>query len=493
MGFMNASLLKKINRLSVNFFCSEGAAIPANLKSQKITFLSSKNNANTSFSRKHSSSPEIPTYISRQEALKEIYEKCKTSQHPFFAKDMGAVCRQSDRWKDNLPDIRPFYAVKCNPDPVILNTLAKNGVGFDCATSAEIETALSTGVSPDDIIFANPVKNHADIAVARSRGVKKMTFDNESEIYKIQSIFPEASLVLRLLPDDSGSVMRFGSKFGASEEVVPHLLSLAHSLGMNVIGVSFHIGSGCYNPTKYDDALLMCRRVFDKTLELGLPPMHFLDIGGGFPGKALGKETKDDLPFETFASVIRNAQEKYFPLHEFPHLQKIGEPGRYFASHCGVLFTQVTGRRVEPKTKSGDKKVLYYINDGVYGSFNCIMYDYYNPVPVPVSELIESEPVRELEHTRTFAAFHTVMQPQAAMRSAATCFSTQVPTNKTLGTFFGPTCDSLDKICQDFPVSELQVGDWVAFEDMGAYTSAAASRFNGVPLADVNYCYSLAG
>merc|ERR1711865_955896 len=110
------------------------------------------------------------------------------------------------------------------------------------------------------------------------------------------------------------------------------------------------------------------------------------------------------------------------------------------------------------------------------------MYDYYNPLPVPVKELIDQHvPAISMCHSRD-----TTTSPKGQF---ASCFSTQVP--KSFGTFFGPTCDSLDKICEDHPVSDLNIGDWVAFEDMGAYTSAAASRFNGVPLAAVQYCHSL--
>lgn len=439
--------------------------------------------------RPSSFTSKVPVYMSRQEALRDTYEELKGSEKPFFSKDMGAVCRQYNRWETNLPGIRPFYAIKCNPDPVILDTLAENGAGFDCATSAEIELALATGVSPNEIIFANPIKTESDLGFARSKDVKKMTFDNEDELYKIHKFFPAAELVLRLLPDDSGSLMRFGTKFGADEDVVPELLAVAQSLGLKVIGVSFHIGSGCFDPLKYDLALKMSRRVFDKALDMGLPAMTFLDVGGGFPGAPVDAHHGNNLPFERFASVIRTSMEEHFPSEEYPKLQRIGEPGRYFASHCGVLFTRVTGKR----TNRDSNKVLYYVNDGVYGSFNCIMFDHQAPVPIPATEFLAQQEVLQEREMPTL----TLASPFAPKKTAvgqilqqAYGFSTSSQ-KTTLGTFFGPTCDSMDKICVDQPVSELAVGDWVAFENMGAYTSAAASRFNGCPLAHVKYCHSL--
>lgn len=438
------------------------------------------------------SSNQVPVFVSRLAALKHTFEQNQGSDNSFFSKDMGTVSRQYIRWENNLPEIRPFYALKCNPDPVILQTLACQGAGFDCATSAEIDLALSTGVSPEDVIFANPVKSAADIGFARSKSVKKMTFDNIDELRKIHKLFPEAELVLRLLPDDSGSLMRFGSKFGADEEIVPDLLSAALAMNVKVIGVSFHIGSGCYEPSLYDDALLMCKRVFDKAAEIGLPPMTFLDIGGGFPG-APENAPGDQLPFEKFASVIRVAMEKYFPSDKYPEVQKIGEPGRYFASHCGVLFSRVVGKRAQRTTAEDqqDKRVLYYMNDGVYGSFNCIFFDHYNPIPIPVSELFQPQQQAEEAATIRVHAPRTTMlpSPAAPQQHAMSGMATLAP--RTLGTFFGPTCDSLDKICEDHPTPELSVGDWVAFENMGAYTSAAASTFNGVPLAKVYHCHTL--
>lgn len=402
-------------------------------------------------------------------------------------KDLGVVRRQYYRWESNLPKVRPFYAIKCNPDPMILETLAAQGAGFDCATSAEIKLALSTGAAPEEIIFANPVKTVSDIAFARSMGVKKMTFDNLDELYKVHSLFPEAELVLRLLPDDSGSLMAFGSKFGADESVVDELLSLAQNLGVKIIGTSFHIGSGCYKPEKYDSALAMCRRVFDKSAEMG-NPMSFLDIGGGFPGGSI--DSSEGLRFEDFTAVIRRCLAEYFPEDVFPSLQMIGEPGRYMVTDCGVLFAKVTGKRIQ-KGSAEQKKVLYYVNDGVYGAFNCIMYDHYNPTPIPATEFIQmlQKETGTIQIAPTVRAMSSPVQ-SAVQRQAQASYSTETK-NTTLGTFFGPTCDSMDKIVQDFAISELEVGDWVAFKQMGAYTTAAATRFNGCHLSHISYCHSL--
>ena len=48
--------------------------------------------------------------------------------------DLGQVFELHAGWEEALPAIRPFYAVKCNEDPLLLKTLAALGAGFDCAS-----------------------------------------------------------------------------------------------------------------------------------------------------------------------------------------------------------------------------------------------------------------------------------------------------------------------------------------------------------------------
>jgi ornithine decarboxylase len=73
-------------------------------------------------------------------------------EHAFFLVDLGSVYRQHEQFNHELPMVKPFYAVKCNPDPMILKALASLGAGFDCASRAEIEAVISMGVLPDRII-----------------------------------------------------------------------------------------------------------------------------------------------------------------------------------------------------------------------------------------------------------------------------------------------------------------------------------------------------
>ena len=91
--------------------------------------------------------------------------------------------------------VEPFYAMKCNPDPVIVRLLATLGCGFDCATMGEINFVLNDlgselnfskrGLASDKMIYANPAKMRNHLEFASTNGVRMLTFDGEDELYKI--------------------------------------------------------------------------------------------------------------------------------------------------------------------------------------------------------------------------------------------------------------------------------------------------------------------
>lgn len=448
----------------------------------------------------------LTTYDCEKGAIEDIFSKqSKDKERAFFVKDAGIVERQYKRWVNNLPTVRPFYAVKCNPDDTLLRLLAAMNAGFDCASGEEMAACLRMGVSPDDIIFANPIKSQKDLKYAASVGVKKMTFDNEAELYKIKEFHPDCQLVLRLLPDDSGSVMRFGVKFGAPYVHIESLLKTAKALDLKVIGTSFHIGSGCFDANSYEKAIALSREVHDMAPRLGLEKFTIMDIGGGFPGNPVENQRTGETPaFEEFAGVIRESIAKHFP--PGCGVELIAEPGRYMATAWTTLFTMVQGKREEPASPEATKRrFLYYINDGVYGSFNCIMFDHAEPEPVPAyrfmaDKLNIEKDMKSPHFTMDQANNQSLAEIAAAASATAAKFANGLSARaihlargrdpNCEGTFFGPTCDSMDVVAKNYPVEELFVGDWLAFPAMGAYTNAAASTFNGMPKPTVHYCRS---
>ena len=155
----------------------------------------------------------------------------------FFLCDLGTVIQQHEEWTRLCPGIEPFYAVKCNNDPALLQSLASLGTGFDCASRAEIEQVLSLGVAPERIIFANPCKMKSHIEFARDQGVAMMTFDDEHEMEKIRKHYPGAKLVLRILPPPSKAQCNLGCKYGVLPDRAPELVTKAVQMEMNLVGV----------------------------------------------------------------------------------------------------------------------------------------------------------------------------------------------------------------------------------------------------------------
>ncbi|KAI1824720.1 ornithine decarboxylase [Xylaria intraflava] len=375
----------------------------------------------------------------------------------FFVGDLGEVYRQHMRWKRNLPRVKPFYAIKCNPDPKVLQLLAGLGTGFDCASKGEIEQVLALGVDPSRIIYAQPCKTNSYVRFVASQGVKQMTFDNADELRKIAKFFPDAELFLRILTDDSSSLCRLSLKFGASLDATDDLLRLAKELGLNVVGISFHVGSGASDPRAFVKAVQDADAVFKQAHAHGFN-LKTLDVGGGFTGDS----------FETMALVLRKVLDDYFP----PHINIIAEPGRYYVSTAFTLACNIIARRTIENPATGEASYMVYVNDGLYGNFSGIMFDH-------------QQPAAKVLRTGLRTYYDNILADAVPEGVGASVEYS----------IWGPTCDGIDRIAESVRFThELDVGDWLYFEEMGAYTKCATTKFNGFSDAhDVLYVCSEPG
>lgn len=183
-------------------------------------------------------------------------------EEAFYVCDIGDIVRKHGIWKSSMPRVEPYYAVKCNDSLTVLETLAALGTNFDCASKGEINKVLDMGVDPSRIIFANPAKPVSHIRHAEKVGIDMMTFDNESELHKVLELHPNAKLVIRIRCDDPQAQCQLGMKFGCDHATeAPGLLKTARDLGLDVVGVSFHVGSGCNNPPIFHTAIGYARKV----------------------------------------------------------------------------------------------------------------------------------------------------------------------------------------------------------------------------------------
>ncbi|KAE8352568.1 pyridoxal-dependent decarboxylase [Aspergillus coremiiformis] len=352
---------------------------------------------------------------------------------PFLIANTSRLLEQHQRWLQGLPNITPFYAVKCNSDIRLLRYLARLGVGFDCASWGEIQLVLDLGVDPSRILFAHPCKAVSALHMASRRGVSRTTFDNVDELEKIKTHAPDLRLLLRIYADDETALAPLGNKYGAPLHTTQALLRRAKDLGLTVEGVSFHIGSGASHPPAFVTAVQDAGRVFRQGTQLGFN-MRVLDVGGGF----------QDCNFEAMAMPLRRVIEKEFPRST----QVIAEPGRYYARSFYTMACKVISRRRLIGPDRPSETDMLYINDGIYGCFMNAMTE--NEVYTPT--LIRQDPERNADRE---AGEHRY-------------------------SVWGPTCDGLDCIAKDVTMEcEVKVGDWFKFENMGAYTVATSTQFNG--------------
>lgn len=381
-------------------------------------------------------------------------------ENTLYVVDLGRVHRQHRAWTEAMPRVTPFYAMKCNPERGILRVLDALGSGFDCASRGEMETVLDMGVDPGRIVFAHPCKRLSDIRYAKERGISRTTFDSLGEIRKIATANPAFECILRIRADDPEARVPLGLKYGAEVVEAPALLAEAKALGVKVIGVSFHVGSACKNPVAFTRAIEAARTTFDVARTLGHHDMCVLDIGGGFSGSS------DPASVEAFGEVatrINESIERWFPESSHRDVEIISEPGRYFAETSSTVFVPVYGTRDRLDDDGAIKGKDYWLTDGLYGSFNCILYDGQRPK----FELLRKGAERGEE------------EEEEAQRYPST--------------LWGPTCDSADFLYKDVSMPALRVGDWLQFPDAGAYTIAGACDFNGIEFTSPNKMYVWGG
>eukprot|EP00878_Enallax_costatus_P001721 GHUV01001877.1.p1 GENE.GHUV01001877.1~~GHUV01001877.1.p1 ORF type:complete len:548 (+),score=160.60 GHUV01001877.1:260-1903(+) len=371
--------------------------------------------------------------------------------------DLGNTTRLFKAWKGALPRVQPFYAVKCNPEPSLMKLLASLGAGFDCASKAELEAVAALGVPKNRVIFAHPCKRASDLRYTRDAGVQMTTFDTESELHKVAAIYPGIQLVLRIRCDDPEAKCPLGLKYGANPADAHKLLSAASGLGLSVVGVSFHVGSGCKNLSTYSEAIATAKKVFDVAEELG-HTMTILDIGGGFTGHF---DAHGHVMFSDIARTINAAISVHFP--PTTGVRIIAEPGRYFAETSAALIVPIYGKR-DRQGEDGSVHMDYWLTDGLYGSFNCILYDDQKPQPI----VLRSPALPAVEETEAAAQTYE-------------------------STLWGPTCDSADFLYKNAQLPELRNGDWLMFTNVGAYTVAGACDFNGIGMSHPNKFYVFSG
>ena len=358
---------------------------------------------------------------------------------PLFVIDHDELRKNYRQFRKYLPRVQVYFAVKANSDPAIVRTLYKEGSSFDVASMPEFmivhENIRHLPAKKrqewiwDKIIYANPTKP-ADTLQKLNKYKPLVTFDSFEEIRKIKQHAPDAGLALRLQVPNTGAMVELSSKFGAAPGEAVDMILAADKAGLTVEGISFHVGSQTTNFENYVQALNLTASVFKEAKDRGYTKMNLIDIGGGFPAPY----DASVRPFKELAKVINTEIDRLFP----KDIQILAEPGRFLVASAGYAVSKVIGKAVR------DGKMCYYINDGVYHTYSGVIFDH---CKYPVN------------------AFK------------------QGPTQ--ICSVFGPTCDALDVVSMAENLPDLQRDDFVYSVNIGAYSHASATHFNGFPPATV--------
>jgi ornithine decarboxylase len=342
------------------------------------------------------------------------------------------------QFRKYMPRVQVYYAVKANNAPEIVRTFYEAGSSFDVASLAEFLTVhehvkdlpekARQDFIWDRIIYANPIKA-VETLEQLDQYRPLVTYDNHDEVLKIAKHAPHSGLALRLRVPNTGSMVELSSKFGALPGEAVDLIAFAHNAKLEVEGLSFHVGSQCTNVQNYIQALHLAAGVFTEARSRGFN-LKLLDIGGGFPA-----HYDDTVPaFRTLARAINQELDRLFP----EPIEILAEPGRFLVASAATAVAQIIGKAVR------EGKICYYVNDGVYHTFSGVIFDH-------------------------------CQYPLKSFKDGPT----------QICSVFGPTCDALDTISLAEQLPDLEIGEFVYAQNIGAYSVASSTSFNGFPPAQV--------
>ncbi|KAJ0179518.1 hypothetical protein K1T71_005230 [Dendrolimus kikuchii] len=350
-------------------------------------------------------------------------------RQPFYIFSLDAAHNRIQHFRKLMPRIKIFYAMKSNDTEMMLKFAISQGLGFDCASPAEIYKLRQLNVNPKSILYAMPIKTPEQMVYARETGVKYTTFDSAYELKKLKEYWPDARLLIRIRVD-SDSLIKLSDKFGCDfESEAINLLEAAADLGLKVVGVSFQVGSVCKSVDSYITALRQARVLFDHEAIAGRS-MKIVDIGDGFLSDR--SENIDHL-----SELINAALEDLFP---DPDIQVIAEPGAYISDSAFTLYCSISNvRRVK---KNGRAVNMIYINDGIYGTMR---------YSVPWQKITKFKKSTEKDMGELEDAI-----------------------------LWGPSCDSTDQIVMDSTIQlpRCMPLEWLIIENHGSYTITFATRFS---------------
>lgn len=377
--------------------------------------------------------PVQSSFLSRS----EDYALGTSFEHPTLVIDTQAVAAQYRALRAGLGEALIHYAVKANPEPQVIATLAHLGCRFDAASRGEIALCLSQGVPAAHISYGNTIKRASDIAFAHQAGVSLFAADAEEELNKIADHAPGARVYIRVIVDASEADWPLSRKFGCARDKVLSLLDMAAELGLKPVGLSFHVGSQTRRASMWATTLDQIQALW-QAAHLAGHRLCLLNIGGGFPA-FYGEEIDGVTAYGQAVMAQVTAR--------FGHdVQVMAEPGRGTVAEAGTIAAEVL---LVSKKSDDDLHRWVYLDIGKFSGLAETM-----------DEAIRYQFLTSRDH-----------EPKGPCVVA------------------GPSCDSADVLYEKSPMQMplgLKAGDRVLIRNCGAYTSSYSSvGFNGFPPLDV--------
>jgi diaminopimelate decarboxylase/aspartate kinase len=328
---------------------------------------------------------------------------------------------------------RRFYAIKANPHPEILRTLAAAGFGMECVSAGELAHVRATlpDLPAERILFTPNFAPRAEYEAALAAGVQ-LTIDNLAILSAWPEVFAGHAILLRI---DLGrglghhDKVRTGgerSKFGIAVSDLDAALALAQQAGAQVLGLHAHLGSGILDVAHWKAAYGELAALAER-----IPSVAVIDIGGGFGVP----QEPGEQPLSLAALDAALAEVKAL----YPRFELWIEPGRYLVAEAGVVLTRVTQVKRKGQTRfvGTDAGMHTLIRPALYQAWHEIV--------------------------------HLAAAPDADQERVQVV---------------GPICESGDVLGEDRWLPPCAERDVLLIADAGAYGAVMASRYNlrGLPV-----------
>ena len=329
------------------------------------------------------------------------------------------------------------FSMKSNSNGAVLNVFSQLGGGVDIVSGGELFRALKAGVVPEKIVYSGVGKREEELAYALESGILLFNVESAQEMHSLNRVAErmgkKAKIALRVNPDVDPKTHPYIStglkenKFGVSIKDAVEQYSVASGLkGLQVAGVSCHIGSQLTSISPFVDALKKLKDLIERLTRLGMR-IDYLDLGGG-----LGITYEDESPpppTEYAAAIQAELGETGLTL--------ILEPGRVLVGNAGILVAEVI------YTKISDDKIFFVVDAAMNDLMRPSLYNSYH----------EIRPVRVTGR------------------------------KKVKADIVGPICESGDFLAKNREVVAFEPGELLAVMSAGAYGFSMSSTYNSRPRA----------